>query len=40
MKPSNMMSFNYVKELFENKVRNELKNPNACFKINIDVDTV
>ncbi len=40
MKPSSMMSFSYVRDLFETRVRNELADPKTCFRINIAVDTV
>ena len=40
MKPKDVMEFNRIRDLFENRIRDDLKSPKACFKINVAVDTV
>ena len=40
MKPDNMMSFTYIRNLFENKIRNALARGSTCFEISVAVDTV
>ena len=39
-KPKDIMEFNRIRDLFENNIRNLLRDPRTCFKINITVDTV
>lgn len=38
--PKDIMEFNRIRDLFENNVRSELRDPRTCFKVNIQVDTV
>lgn len=40
MKPEDVMQFNRIRDLFENRIRDELKKPEACFSIDVEVDTV
>lgn len=39
-KPANVMEFNRIRDLFENNVRAALADPEACLRINVEVDTV
>ena len=39
-KPANVMEFNRIRDLFENNVRATLADPEACLRINVEVDIV
>ncbi|CAB4064321.1 ELMOD [Lepeophtheirus salmonis] len=39
-KPKDIMEFNRIRDLFENDIRNKLRDSNIRFKINIVIDTV
>lgn len=39
-KPRDVMEFNRIRDLFENKVRVALDDANTCLKINVAVDAV
>ena len=39
-KPENVMEFNRIRDLFENRIRTQLADRATCLKINLIIDTV